>query len=202
MTDYVALEEIKHTLELSNLTYADNDLSLAITAASRGIDDYCGRQFTSGGTAEVRYYTACHASYLEIDDLISMGTLQSDYNGDGTFETTWTVGTDYVLEPQNAPAYAKPYDKIRILYPRTSLRFPIYVGSVKVTGQFGWATVPAPIKQATTIMAERFLKRSRDAPFGVVGVGFDNIAVRISSVDPDVKFLLEPYVKGGGVMVA
>jgi hypothetical protein len=200
--DYVQLEEIKHTLELSNLSYADEDLKLAITTASRGIDDYCGRQFFTGGTAEVRYYTASHAAYQPIDDLVSLGTLQTDYDGDGVYETTWTQGTDFLLEPQNASAYSKPYDTIRVLYPRTSLRLPMYAGAIKVTGQFGWAAAPAAVKQATIIMATRFLRRGRDAPFGVVGVGFDNAAVRIPSVDPDVRFMLEPYQRGGGVMVA
>jgi hypothetical protein len=200
--DYVSLAEIKNTLELANLTYADNDLRTAITAASRGIDDYCGRQFTSGGTAEVRYYTASHATYLPIDDLVSLGTMKTDYDGDGVYETTWTVNTDFLLEPQNAPAYSKPYDQIRILYPRSSLRFPPYAGGVQITGQFGWSEPPAAIKQATIILSERLLQRARSAPFGVVGIGFDNVAVRIPTVDPDVSFLLSPYLRGGGVMVA
>ncbi len=45
------------------------------------------------------------------------------------------------------------------------------------------------------------MKRT-DAPFGVVGLGFDQAAVRIPTIDPDLRFLLDPYTKGGGVMVA
>lgn len=202
MSDYVTLEELKHTMELSNLTYADQDLAVAITAASRGIDNYCDRQFFSGGTSEVRYFTPTHATYLPIDDLVSLGTVQSDYDNDGVFETTWAVGSDFLLEPQNAPAFGKPYNQLRLTYPRTSLRFPPYAGSIKITGQFGWATPPAEVKKATKIMAIRLERRAREATFGVVGIGFDNTAVRIPQVDPDLHFLLDPYVKGGGVMVA
>ena len=71
-----------------------------------------------------------------------------------------------------------------------------------MTGVFGWSEVPAPVKQATTIMATRLLRRAREAPFGVVGLGLDNAPVRIAKIDPDVAFLLNPFVKGGGVLAA
>lgn len=201
MSDYITLEEAKHSLELTGLSYKDEDLSEAISAASRCIDSYCGRTFTSGGTADVRYYTAQNPSYLEIDDVISVGTVQSDYNGDGTYETTWVQGTDYSLEPVNAAQLGIPYSQLKVLYPRTTLRLPYYTNGIKVTGQFGWSSTPPEIKRATRIIATRFMKRT-DAPFGVVGMGFDNTAVRIPAVDPDIRFLLDPWVKGGGVMVA
>src|SRR5512135_3100859 len=98
MTDYIALEEVKHTLELSNLTYADEDLRLAISSASRGIEDYCGRVFFTGGTAETRYFTSFEPWCVEIDDLITTNvgaTVMSDYDGDGVYESTWTINRDY-----------------------------------------------------------------------------------------------------------
>jgi hypothetical protein len=74
--------------------------------------------------------------------------------------------------------------------------------SVAVTGQFGWPAVPAQVIEATTILATRLLRRAREAPFGVVGLGIDGAAVRISRFDPDVGFLLDPLVKGSGVLAA
>src|SRR5512146_3206210 len=192
MTDYIALEEVKHTLELSNLTYADEDLRLAISSASRGIEDYCGRVFFTGGTAETRYFTSYDYRCVEIDDLITINVnpvVMSDYDGDGVYESTWTLNTDYLLQPLNAPAFGKPYKEIRI-HPRGTQRFSVYPRGFQVTGQFGWDAVPEPVKSATGIMAERLMRRARDAPFGVVGIGLDNAAVRIPSVDPDVRFLL------------
>jgi hypothetical protein len=202
MADYVALEEIKNTLELSNLTYADNDIRLAITAASVGMDNHCDRQFSTGGTVEARVFTPYQPTLVEVDDLLSVTTVQSDYDGDGVYETTWAA-TDYILWPFNAPSRNRPYEEIRI-HPRPSftLRFSLFPGSVKVTGQFGWSAVPPGVKQATTIMAIRLLRRTRDATFGVVGTGFDGTSFRIPKVDPDLFFLVEDYVKGGGVMVA
>lgn len=202
MTTYVSLEEFKNSAELTGTTYADADAKIALEAATLGIDNYCGRPFSTGGTADIRYYTATQAQYLDVDDLVSVVSLKTDYDGDGIYETTWASGTDYQLEPLNAPALSQPYNQIRVLYPRTSLRLPAYTSGVQITGQFGWSEPPATIKKATTIMAGRLLKRGRDAPFGVIGIGFDGNAVRVPMVDPDLHFLLDPYVKGGGVMVA
>ncbi len=200
MADYISMAELKNALELSNLTYADNEIRMAIPAASRGIDEYCGRTFSSGGTADVRYFTPYDPRMVEVDDLISATTVESDYNADGVYETTWAT-TDYVLEPVNAPSLSKPYETLRV-YPLGNQRLTLYPNSVKITGQFGWDTPPAGVKQATMIMAERLVQRSRSAPFGVVVSGFDQAAFRIPSVDPDIRFLLEPYIRGGGIMVA
>ncbi len=200
MADYISMGELKNALELSNLTYADNEIRMAIPAASRGIDEYCGRTFSSGGTADVRYFTPYDPRVVEVDDLISATTVESDYNADGVYETTWAT-TDYVLEPVNAPSLSKPYETLRV-YPLGNQRLTLYPNSVKITGQFGWADPPAGVKQATMIMAERLVQRSRSAPFGVVVSGFDQAAFRIPSVDPDIRFLLEPYIRGGGIMVA
>ena len=65
---------------------------------------------------------------------------------------------------------------------------------MKVTGQWGWAVVPEPVKQATTLLSARLLKRAREAPFGVLNLGFEGEAARIASHDADVAFLLGPYM--------
>jgi len=201
-SDYVTLQEVKASAELTGMSFADNDLRAAIPSAARGIEEYCDRRFWLDDDAtSVRYYSPVDNYCVQIDDLVTLGTFQTDYDGDGTFETSWAVNTDFVLDPLNASADGKPYEEVR-LHPHSSLRFPCWPRSVKITGQFGWPTVPAPIKQATTIMAVRLMMRARQAPFGVIGIGADNVAVRISKTDPDVAFLIDPYVRGSGVMLA
>ncbi len=203
MTDYVALEDLKNSLELQNQTFADADIRDAITAASRAVEAYCDRVFTStGGTAEVRHYTAYETICLDIDDATTVTSLKSDFEGDGTYETTWTVNTEYVLQPANAPSTAEPYNKIEVLSLRTGKRFPLWPNGVEVTGQFGWATAPAEVKVAVKILAERFLRRVRDAPFGVITFGPDQTLVTVTQQDPDLKFLLDKYVSAGKVMAA
>lgn len=197
--EYLTVMEAKNSAELVGTAFADYDIQRAIAAASRGIDEYTGRFFfTSVGT---RYYTAYEPGYVDIDDLTTAGVLTTDQDGDGVFETSWTVNTDYTFAPFNAAADGKPYEKIR-LQPYGSQRFPCLPRAVSVAGTFGWPSVPDQIVEATTIIATKLVKRKRDAPFGVIALGIDNFAVRIARTDPDVAFLLDPFIRGSGVLIA
>lgn len=191
---YVELEQLKSTAELTGHPFADQDALAALAAASRAVDEATGRRFyLDADAAQVRYYTANGTRRLLIDDLVTLTTLKVDRGGDGTFEETWTVGTDFVLDPLNAAADARPYESVLIRYYR-GLTWPSGVEKgVEVTGKFGWLTVPAEIKVATTMIAARLLKRMREAPFGVVALGLDGNAVRISRTDPDVAQLLAGF---------
>jgi hypothetical protein len=202
MSDYISLLEFKNTAELIGFPFAEYDAQQAISAASAGINEYCGRSFTANttGATATRYYTPLDGTHVLIDDLISCSTLATDYDGDGVYEQVWGAG-DFVLEPLNAAADGKPYEEIRKRQ-YSSVWFSHARGSVKVTGVFGWPAVPAQVKEATTIMSMRFFRRAREAPFGVVGLGLDNSPVRIARVDPDVCFLLDNLVRGQGVLAA
>lgn len=197
--DYITSAELKATLEMTGLTYADADIAVAITAASRGIDEATGRRFWDDADAnQVRYYRPDREETLDIDDLITLTSVLVDRDGDGTFEETWVLDTDFVLEPLNAAADGEPWTRLS-RHPSTAFASfaRTYPRSVKMTGKFGWASVPAGVKAATTIIATRTLKRTREAPFGVVSLGLEGAAVRAASMarDPDVWFLLAPYAK-------
>lgn len=199
--NYVSLDELKASAELTGFSFADYDAKIALSAASRGIDEYCGRRFWADADAtSVRYFTALDSGCVSIDDAISVGTVQVDYDGDGVFDTTWAA-SDYRLSPLNAAADGKPYEEIQA---RPWMQgFPCWQGSVKVTGQFGWLAVPDQVKEATTIMATRLLKRAREAPFGIISLtGAESTAIHVARTDPDTGFLLDPFVRGQGVMVA
>jgi hypothetical protein len=199
--NYVGLEEFKTTLTMASETFADPDITIALAAASRGIDEICGRRFYADADAtQVRYYSPSDAWTLYVDDIITVTSLKTDDSGDGTFENTWTLNTDYVREPLNAAADSEPWTKLCV-HPSGSYYFPTsYPRSVELTGKFGWAVVPAQIKQATTLAAHRLLKRAREVPFGIAGIGLDGSAVRIVSMDPDVAALVAPFSRA--VLVA
>src|SRR5262249_42740226 len=118
----------------------------------------------------------------------------TDDDADAVFENTWTQNTDFVLEPLNAASDTEPWTAVRV-QPYTSRIFYCWPRSLRVTGKFGWLTPPPAVKQATELLAARLLKRSREAPFGVVGLGLDEGAVRIPRLDPDVAALLGPYMR-------
>lgn len=194
---YVELEQFKRTAELTGTSYADNDIQAALLAASRAVDGITDRRFYLDTDAtQVRYYTPSSRTLLLVDDLVTLTTLKTDPTGDGTYDTTWTVNTDFKLEPLNAAADGWPYETIR-LHPNSTRSWPCgYPGAVQVTGRFGWPAVPEPVRDATTMLASRLVKRKREAPFGIVTVGIETgSAVRIARTDPDVMQLLADYVR-------
>lgn len=197
-TDYLTSAEMKATLSLTGQSFADADIAAAITAASRMVDGACDRRFYLDADAlQVNYYTPDSLRRVMIDDLVVLTSLKIDRGGTGSFTETWTLNTDFVLEPLNAPTdfVASPYESVHV----RSLAgrwLPSWVErSVQVTGQFGWPAVPQPVKTATSLLANRMLKRVREAPLGIVAVGVEGTAMRLARTDPDVAALLAPYYR-------
>src|SRR5262245_18776713 len=190
---YVQVEEMKSTIELSGTSFSDEDVKMALRAACRGIDEACDRRFYLDTADQTRYYSPTDPFVLEVDDISTITTLKTDAGGDGTFEQTWTVNTDYTREPLNAVNDSRPFTKFCV-HPYGSYYFPtIYPRSVELVGKFGWPAVPAAIEEATTLLTHRLLKRARQAPFGVSGIGLDGSVVRIMMSDPDVASLIAPF---------
>lgn len=188
-TLYVTTAELKSSLSLSDQSYADDDIDLACEAASRAIDENCGRRFYSA--SETRYYSG-YGDCVIIDDLLSLDNdeVLVDSSGFGSFPTSWAVGTSFDLLPYNNPLKNKPYDTIQIR-PNSGLVFPPYPRNVKIEGTFGWDAVPSEVRQYAKILAAKLLLRSRQAPFGILSYGLDQpIAVRIARHDPDFERLL------------
>lgn len=192
---YVELEQLKETLELKGQVFADADLMMAANAASRGIDSATGRRFyLDTDASQVRYYTPESLRLLPIDDLAVLTSVAVDRGGSGSFTETWVNGTDFVLEPFNAPADYRPFETLRVRQ-LAGRWLPTWIEkSVQVTGQFGWTVLPEDIKAATAILAAKLFKRAREAPFGIVTVGIDQgAAMRIAKSDPDVYALIHDY---------
>jgi len=194
---YVEIEQFKSTADLGGTSFMDGDITIALLAASRAVDEMCNRRFWPDSDAtQVRYYTPHNSGrYVDVDDLITLTTFKTDNGGDGTYENTW-ASTDYLLKPDNALADSRPYSRVARHLTGTHL-FPLtYERSVQVTGKFGWTAVPSAITAATTILAGRFLKRTREAPFGSAEMAsLGGAAVRLTGRDPDVVALLGPFVR-------
>jgi hypothetical protein len=195
-TLYVQVEEFKSTIELSGTSFSDEDVKVALRSACRAIDEICGRRFYPDTDAsQVRYYSPDNYWTLDIDDIVTITTLKTDDGGDGTFENTWTLNTDYTAEPLNAAADAQPFTRLCV-HPTSRFILPVqFPRSVELTGKFGWLAAPAQVEEATGLLAHRLLKRARQAPFGISGMGIDGMAVRIMMNDPDVMMLLRPFMR-------
>jgi hypothetical protein len=185
---YATLAQVKAAMRISD-SVDDTLIETAIESASRQIDAHCERRFYS--TSTTRVYTPNDSYVCEMDDLVSLTTLKTSSDVDGSFDTTWT-STDYQLEPLNGIAGGMDvsYTQIRAV---GDYLFPTSGGeaTVQVVGTFGWASVPSDIEQACIILSQRQYKRY-DSPLGVAGVGDIGI-IRVSRIDPDVASILAPY---------
>jgi hypothetical protein len=195
---YATLAQFKAAVGITDTT-DDTALQAVLDATDTLIDLYCDRKTGFGTASETRYYTAEDYEYCLTDDLVSITTLQTDDDANGTYETTWTAGTDYVLAPRNAALDGFPYTEIdtSVTWPRN---FPkdVYLG-VKVVGVFGFPSVPAAVTQAEIIQAGA-VWNSRTAPFGVIGSADLGGILRMSrALHPEAALILEPYRKRNGL---
>lgn len=199
---YASLADVKAAARITD-SIDDSLLELSIESASREIDSYTERVFYqtgSEGTPVVRVYVPQDLYVVETDDIISVTTLKTDSNGDGTFDTTFDV-SDFQLEPLNglAGGIETPFTRIRAvgtyLWPTYEPRnVDANQASVQVTGVFGFATVPTAVRQACILSALRQYKRY-ESPTGVLGFS-DLGAVRVGTkLDPDVERMIQPYRK-------
>lgn len=195
---YATLAQFKAAVGITDNT-DDTALQNVLDATDTLIDLYCDRKTGFGTASETRYYTAEDYQYVLTDDLVSVTTLQTDDDANGTYETTWTSGTDFVLAPRNAALDGFPYTEIdtSVTWPRN---FPkdVYLG-VKVVGVFGFPAVPSAVVQAEIIQAGA-VWNSRTAPFGVIGSADLGGILRMSrALHPEAALILEPYRKRNGL---
>ena len=171
----------------------DATLESIIETSSRFIDKYCQRQFYSA--TSTRYYDTNNTDEVFTDDILSVSTLKTDQDGDGTFETSWTENTNFVLYPYNAVADSKPYTRVKRTE-QSGYEFPATIRKcVQIYGSFGFCTtanLPKVIKEACILQSIKLFKR-KDAPFGVAGTNQFGVITHVPELDPDIKMLLDSY---------
>lgn len=208
---YLTTEEFK-ARSRSSSSANDTAIAAVLLSASRSIDGFCGRTFNKSATAEARVFTLpCRGGYgsyggsgvtfisgsvsgyagiLETGDLVSVAELATDSTGDRTYATVWSA-QDFDLYPLNAAVQGQPYREIRSS-PLGSFGFPTSVQGIRVTGIWGYPSVPAPVKEVCFLAANR-LKSLWDAPFGLSGGGEMGALDMTVSLTPILKEMLAPY---------
>lgn len=196
---YCTLGDVRSALNIPTSS-ADKDATIeaAINAASRQIDGHCGRRFWQDGTAVTREFYADDATEIRVDDISTATGLivKLDENDDGTFATTLTISTHFVLLPRNAAAEVPvwPYTGIKLVdgsytFPQS----PSGRAGLQVTAKFGWPAIPDDVTRACVVQAVQLYK-APDAAFGAVQLGVDGFAFRLGSrINPIAAALLEPY---------
>lgn len=193
--DYVTRDELAAFVRIED-SLDDDQLALAISAASRSVDRACGRQFGQAAR-EPRYFTArldplTNRMAVEVDDIMGAPSdveVAADVDGDETYSAPVI---SYTLRPRNAPAKDEPWTQL-VVGRGASVAIPGAPDAVRVTAPWGWSAIPAAVKQATSLQASRLLSR-RDAPFGVAGSPEAGSELRLlAKLDPDVEVILRPY---------
>lgn len=201
---YATLAELRDWVGIPAADTADDTkLTLALDAATAAIDAFCDRTFAADGSVTVRYYSPTTGGHLDVDPISTLTGLvvATDDNGDGTYETTWTIGTDFRAEPVNAAAAGDPWTRLTSLGTRWFPQLP-YRPSVSVTAKFGWpgGVAPAPVKQAALIQAA-FLWGRKDSRFGVAGSPDLGNELRVeSALDRTAQALLRQYRRNWWVL--
>lgn len=181
---YVTVAELAARLNIGD-SYEDAELTTALNAACAKVDDHCGRTFAQDAAVTIRTVRAVDQWRLVLDPGMDISTVtglivKTDDNDDGSFETTWTITTDFECESSGYGYNGQsgwPFTQLTAVGSKT---WPCWTNrrAVQITAKFGWAEVPEPVKQATLIMGAELWKL-KDAPFGIAGFGdFGPIRVR------------------------
>lgn len=196
MTDYVTADELRAYIG-SDTTNFQTVAETVVTVASRAVEQMCDRYFYQDGTVTARYYPVSNPWYLCVDDIsTSTGLLvAADDAYAGTYTTAWTVTTDFTLAPVNPSKTGTTWPYNEILSTTTKAFPPSIPGrmnTVRVSAKWGWAAVPADVKQAT-LMHAAWLFKQKDAADGFVGL--DGWGPTRSKPNAAVQDLLGPYMK-------
>jgi hypothetical protein len=197
MTAYATLAQVKAALRITD-SVDDALIEMARVSASDLIDGYTGRTFDTSGTV-TRVFAPADNYVLQTDDLAGTAlTITSSTGADGVFDVTWKT-SDYQLEPLNGVSngQAVPFTRIRAVQ---DYLWPTAGGeaTVRVTGVFGFVSVPTVITQATVLQSSRIFTRLQ-SPLGVAGFGEMGVVRVTRALDPDVAALVEPYRRIVGV---
>jgi hypothetical protein len=193
--EYVELSALKAALKITD-TERDDLLTMALAAASRGIERTTGRRFWQDQTATARVISPSGRVVRDDDGehlLIADIGADDDLVVEVGTAAAWTAVTDQVeLEPTDALAEGRPITKLL----RIGGRWPAGRGMrVRVTAKWGWPAVPDTVVQATLIQASRLYRR-KDSPEGVLGSA-EWGTVRLGRVDPDVYALIQQLILPG-----
>ncbi|MEU3563518.1 head-tail connector protein [Kitasatospora sp. NPDC006786] len=191
---YTTLSKLKNTLKITD-TDRDEQLTDAIDAASRGIDRLTGRRFWLDDTATARIVNPRRHTLVDADGAhlltADIGTLDGLVVETGA-PGAWSPLGDVEAEPTDALDQGQPVTSLLRL---GGTGWPGGRQRIRITARWGWPAVPAEVRQACLIQANRLFRR-KDSPDGVAGSAEWGV-MRLSRVDPDVQALIQPFILPG-----
>lgn len=202
---YATLSDLQDYLAANGLTTTPQNsrMTSALASSSAEIERHCGRQFNQAAAVSTRTFIPEDWEECETDDFFTLVGLvvAVDPGGTGDFSEVLT-SMDYEVYPMNGlrEGMPWPYNELRSLagvwLPRIQFR---RAGTVQVTAQWGWPSVPAPVHQACLVLAAQEFAMA-GAPLGQAGMTDFGTSVKSVSI-PKVKELLHTYqrypIQGG-----
>lgn len=190
--DYLSVDQLKQAIGGDSFDSADDELlQMAVSAASRQIDEFRGDQFWRQAQVSERVFVAEHPDVLWTGDFATTDGLEVK-TWTGTVWAPWAP-TDWQAEPLRRHS-ERAYTRLVAV---GTLAFPVHLegrrgmANVKVTAKWGWPAIPAEVTMACQILAVDAWK-SKDLMGGVAGFG-DLGTIRISAFNPQAKALLRPF---------
>ena len=197
---YCTLAQVRSELGTYAVTDTTDDskIELSVEAASRQIDAKLGYRLWQDVTVATREFYADSSRCVEIPEGISTTTgliVKIDDAADGTFGTTLTIATDFILLPTNAADLlpVEPFTEIRLV---DNYTFPSPANGrpgVQITAKFGWPAVPDWAEKACIIQAIQLFK-AKDAAFGIASFGDMGGGLRVGrGLNPIADALVSPH---------
>jgi hypothetical protein len=196
--EYASLADLKGQLGVTD-TSKDVLLFRALSAASKAVERRTKRKFWLDETPVQRTLNPHgrvvndeRGSVLLVNDIGDLDSLAVE-TGSGT---SFSAVTGYETWPDDALGDGFPVTALLL----ATTYWATGTNRVRITARWGWPSVPDEIVQATLLQAARLYRR-KDSPDGVSNnpglAGEDWISLRIPSLDPDVRTLIDPFVLPG-----
>ena len=171
---YAALESLRLYVDLPDTT-RDELLEELLAQASGYIDDQCDRDFYRhpqvSGT-EVRTYDSDGRLAVLYEDIISLTTVEIASGTGQTYATIAAGSTGYYLRPATVRT-GRPYESLVLSDQGLYTHVPAGRAVLRLTGAFGWSSVPAAIERATIEVAREWYRQGPGGggPIGVTAFG-------------------------------
>lgn len=162
---YASVTDLREELPGLPDSTRDNMLADLLRDASDWLTVECGRTFYRSpqvtGTEVRTYDLPSDATSIE-DDIVSVSLVEYGTSTGAAFTTV--SATDYTL----APRLASPFSALTLTDLATVGTFYAGIGTVRVTGVFGFASVPRLIRRATLDLARELYQQSAGGrPVGI-----------------------------------
>lgn len=193
--DYATLPQAREYVTRHSSTVDDAFIGMDVNSASRGVDLSTNRQFGLVDAPVERIYTP-YWDRRRLRWVIDFDDLQTTTGFDPRLQDVdgndLGAITDYVLEPRNAAADGKPWERL-VVRPSSSLSPTGLVDQAAFTGRWGWTEIPTSVVDATLMQTNRFSQR-RSSPYGIAGSPDEGSEMRLlARLDPDVAVIVAPF---------